>query len=272
MYSSAPAVRAYSARRDLAGPFHRIPRPARGVGVYPGGCSCGGSCGSCQGGLGFPFATVIGGVVDVTRSLIGGSERTSCAGQISGARLREILTRATPDQLAELSRLAGNIARGSNAWEWQGWSGLNNVDLDKFAFAIAGGSDCKVTSTNGKALASYVKMLDGITPRGVDVVRSDGSPAYTLPGGSGTPSGGGASSSGDVSTSVGDVVREVRDTLVESGTRYVWERLPGDVRETATRTAVQEQVPLLGAVGGLDPTLKTALLLGGGLLAAKFLF
>lgn len=108
-----------------------------------------------QPGLGFiPWGTLIGGAVDLARTFIGGSDATSCPGQMSGRQLGNLLSRLTPSEMAQLDAAVAATKPGS--WYRPGFVG---VDLDMFAFAIAGGGDCTVSTTAGKALVALVNRL-----------------------------------------------------------------------------------------------------------------
>lgn len=105
-------------------------------------------------GLGFiPWATIIGGAVDLARTFIGGSDATSCPGQYSGAQLGNLLTAMSSTERAALYQLFNKVNAGTVQPEFRG------VDLDWMAFAIAGGGDCQVTTTNGKALVAMIHEL-----------------------------------------------------------------------------------------------------------------
>lgn len=102
--------------------------------------------------LGLPWGTIIGAAVDAGRSLFGDDDFTSCAGQASPQQVAYVLSRTNASERAELDRLI----RATNP----GWyTGFANMDAAAFAFNVAGGSDCKISSTPGRALAAYWSTL-----------------------------------------------------------------------------------------------------------------
>lgn len=112
-----------------------------------------------QPGLGFiPWATVIGAGVDLARSFIGGSDATSCPGQYSGAQLGNLLVSLTPAEMNAMYTAFNKVNPGSVQPYFKG------VDLDWMAFAIAGGGDCQVTTTNGKAMVALVQQMFNAHP------------------------------------------------------------------------------------------------------------
>lgn len=128
-------------------------------------CGCNGGASGGAGGLGFiPIATIIGGAIDLARTLKGGSKFTSCPGQMSGYDLGNLLASLTPSELAQLDA----AVRATKPGDWYR-PGFQGVDLDTFAWAIAGGGDCKVTTTAGKALNTLLAQLKAAHPEAFGV-------------------------------------------------------------------------------------------------------
>lgn len=143
---------------------------------YSNGCGCSSGLGSYgrvayrapgartpqRGQLGYiPWGTIIGAGVDLTRSLIDGGG-TSCPNQEGPELVAARLDGATPAQQAELVA----ALRGTNpSWFPAGSTFQQLYGLaDQLAFAVAGGSDCKVGTAAGTRLVTAYNALRPVQP------------------------------------------------------------------------------------------------------------
>lgn len=117
------------------------------------GAGVGGVVGTVFGPAGTAVGTAAGSFVG---GLFGNSEPEvgasgTCPNQPSTQTVQAVFARATPAEVAELQRMwQAGIADMGEAFP---------TSAQRFAWHIAGGNDCKVTTVTGKAVVAYFNQL-----------------------------------------------------------------------------------------------------------------